>query len=70
MDLPGKSGVTVIPIGASLGADIVGVDLAKPIDSTTFKAIEAAWHQRLVLRFRGQQLDDPEIGRASCRERV
>ena len=61
MDLAGKSGVTVIPTGARLGADIVGADLAEPIDSTTFRAIEAAWHQHLVLRFRGQQLDDPGL---------
>jgi taurine dioxygenase len=27
----------------------------------TFKAIEDAWHQHLVLRFRGQQLDDPGL---------
>jgi taurine dioxygenase len=61
MDLPGNIGITVIPTDASLGADIVGVDLSKRIDSVTFKAIEDAWHQHLVLRFRGQQLDDPGL---------
>ena len=61
MDLPGSNEVTVIPTGGSLGADIVGVDLSGPIDSSTFGAIEAAWHQHLVLRFRGQQLDDPAL---------
>ena len=61
MDLPGNTGITVIATGASLGADIVGVDLSKRIDSVTFKAIEDAWHQHLVLRFRGQQLDDPGL---------
>lgn len=61
MDLPGKPGMTVIPTGASLGADVAGVDLSKRIDSLTFKAIEDAWHQHLVLRFRGQQLDDPGL---------
>lgn len=61
MDLPGKTGVIVMPTGTSLGADIVGVDLSQPIDGTTFKAIEAAWHWHLVLRFRGQRLDDPRF---------
>jgi taurine dioxygenase len=61
MDLPGNIGITVIATGASLGADIVGVDLSKRIDGVSFKAIEAAWHQHLVLRFRGQQLDDPGL---------
>lgn len=61
MDLPGNIGITVIATGASLGADIVGVDLSKRIHSVTFKAIEDAWHQHLVLLFRGQQLDDPGL---------
>jgi taurine dioxygenase len=53
--------MTVVPTGASLGADVIGVDLSRRIDSLTFKAIEDAWHQHLVLRFRGQQLDDPGL---------
>ena len=61
MDLPGNPGMTVVPTGASLGADVIGVELSRRIDSLTFKAIEDAWHQHLVLRFRGQQLDDPGL---------
>lgn len=61
MDLPGKTTVTVIPTGAALGADIDGIDLSQPTDSATFKAIEEAWHRHLVLRFRGQHLDDPRL---------
>src|SRR4249920_123841 len=52
MDLPGAKRVTVIPTGAALGADITGVDLSRPLDEATFKAVESAWHQHLVLRFR------------------
>jgi len=61
MDLPQRTGVTVIPTGAALGADVAGFDLAKPLDAAAFRAIEAAWHGHLVLRFRGQQLDDPGL---------
>lgn len=61
MDLPDGKRVTVIPTGAALGADIAGVGLSRPLDEATFKAIEAAWHQHLVLRFRGQNLDDPGL---------
>jgi taurine dioxygenase len=61
MDLPEAKRVTVVPTGAALGADIVGVDLSKPLHEDTFKAIEAAWHRHLVLRFRGQNLDDPGL---------
>ena len=61
MDLPGSRRTTVIPTGAALGADIAGVDLSRPLDDDAFRAIEAAWHQHLVLRFRGQSLDDPGL---------
>lgn len=61
MDTPGAKRVTVIPTGAALGADVVGVDLMQRLDEATFKAVEAAWHEHLVLRFRGQRLDDPGL---------
>ena len=61
MDLPGKTGITVIPTGAILGADIVGVDLSQPMDDAMFKSIEEAWHRHLILRFRDQRLDDPRF---------
>ncbi|MBI2297214.1 MAG: TauD/TfdA family dioxygenase [Betaproteobacteria bacterium] len=61
MDVAGAKRVTVIPTGAALGADVVGVDLLQRLDEATFKAVEAAWHEHLVLRFRGQRLDDPGL---------
>lgn len=61
MDVPEGKRIIVIPTGAALGADVTGMDLMKPLDVAAFKAIEAAWHQHLVLRFRGQQLDDPGL---------
>lgn len=61
MDLPDGKRITVIPTGAALGADIAGVDLSRPLDEAAFKTIEAAWHRHLVLRFRGQDLDDPGL---------
>ncbi len=51
--------ITVIPTGAALGADIVGVDLSQPIPHETYAQIRKAWNDHLILRFRGQQLDDP-----------
>ena len=59
---PANTGkITVIPTGAALGADIVGVDLARPMDDATYRQIRQAWLDHLVLRFRGQQLDDPKF---------
>ena len=56
-----QDGVTIIPTGAALGADVVGVDLAAAIDPEIFRVIEDAWHEHLVLRFRGQRLDDDAL---------
>ena len=46
MDLPSTTRITVKPTGASLGADIIGVDLTQPMDGAAFKQIEDAWHLR------------------------
>ena len=61
MDLPTASSLSIKPSGASLAADVCGVDLTQPMDDATFKVIEDAWHQHLVLRFRDQRLDDPKF---------
>jgi alpha-ketoglutarate-dependent taurine dioxygenase len=34
--------IEVIPTGAALGAEIRGINLAKPLDDATFAAIERA----------------------------
>ena len=54
------AGVRIRPLGAAIGADIDGVDLAR-LDDTTFAAIERAWGEHLVLRFRGQTLTDVDL---------
>ena len=55
--------VAVCPSGAALGADIEGVDLSADLEAETVHAIEAAWSDHLVLRFRGQSLSDDELMR-------
>ena len=47
--------IEVIPTGAALGAEIRGVDLAKPIDDDTFAVIERTYNEYGVIFFRGQQ---------------
>src|SRR5919108_2469844 len=56
-----SSTLHVVPTGAALGADIQGVDLAREADSEAFAQILAAWSRHLVLRFRGQQLDEDRL---------
>ena len=43
--------------GTFLGAEITGVDLSRPLDDATFKAVHAAWLRHQVLVFRHQTLD-------------
>src|SRR5712691_11384783 len=58
--------VEVRPTGAALGADIEGVDLARELSAETVDAIKRAWADHLVLRFRGQRLDDDQLMRFSA----
>ena len=53
--------VSVRPTGAALGADIEGIDLAQELSAATVDAIKQAWSDHLVLRFRGQRLDDDQL---------
>jgi alpha-ketoglutarate-dependent taurine dioxygenase len=55
------NGITVVPSGAALGAEIRGVDLSRVLDDRTVAAIQAAWDRHLVLLFRDQSLDDPQL---------
>jgi taurine dioxygenase len=54
--MPTASGMHVVPSGAPLGAEIVGVDLSEEMDEQTFHAIDAAYNEHTVIVFRNQQL--------------
>lgn len=47
--------ITVTKSDAALGAEI-GVDLSEPLDDATFRKIENAFHDNIVVFFRGQTL--------------
>lgn len=65
-DTMARDGSRVKPTGAALAADIENVDLARATDAE-FGAIEKAWREHLVLRVRGQSLDDLALMRFSAR---
>jgi taurine dioxygenase len=48
--------IEIIPTGVALGAEIRGVDLARPIDDATFAAIEHAYDEHGVVFFRDQRI--------------
>ena len=55
----------IFPLGAVIAADILDVDLAKPLDDQTIALIGDAWNDQLVLRFRNQRLNDDDLLRFS-----
>ena len=48
--------IDVRPTSGALGAEILGVDMARPLDDETFSEIHDAWLDHLVLFFRDQHL--------------
>ena len=55
----------VVPTGAALGAEIRGVDLTHPVCDALGRALREAWHEHLVLLFRGQDMGGEAIMRAA-----
>ncbi len=51
----------VVTAPAALGAEVLGVDVALPIDDATFAAIENAYNRHSVLVFRNQHLNDDQF---------
>ena len=55
------SGLEIVPSGKALGADVRGIDLNEAMDDDVFGRILDAWHRHLVLRIRGQDIDDDAL---------
>ncbi len=57
--------MSVEPLSPALGAEIKGVDLRRPLDDATVKAINAAFDEHVVVVFRDQDLSDADQLRAA-----
>src|SRR5258708_7119400 len=53
--------ISIKNLDATLGVEIDGIDLSKPLLQADIDAIEAAWRERLVVVFHGQSLSDPQL---------
>src|SRR6201993_264024 len=53
--------IAIKTLDAPLGAEIDGIDVSKPLPKADIGAIEAAWRERLVVVFHGQNLSDPQL---------
>ena len=52
--------VRVTPLSDALGAEVSGIDLSRPLDDATVKAVESAWYEHLVLAFRDQDISNDD----------
>ena len=50
----------VTPRHPALGAEVRGIDMRKPMDPTTVRAVRDAWTRHLVLIFPDQPITDQE----------
>ena len=46
----------VKPLSEALGAELIGIDISKPISRGIIKKIKEAWYKHLVILFRGTEL--------------
>ena len=53
--------ISITNLNAPLGAEVRGLDLAKPLAPNEVEAIEEAWRTRLVVVAHGQALSDPQL---------
>jgi alpha-ketoglutarate-dependent taurine dioxygenase len=59
--------VEIIPTGAALGAEIRGVDLARPLADADFAAVERAYNEHGVIFFRDQHITPATQVAFTCR---
>ena len=52
--------VTMRPLSAAVGVEILGVDL-KHLNEADFRAVERAWHEHSVILLRNQTIGDDEL---------
>ena len=54
------AGLDIRPLDGPLAAEVRGIDLRRPTDAATRKALNDAWAEHLVLLFRGQHFEEDQ----------
>jgi len=50
----------VVPLNADVGAEVVGLDLSKPLDDETFAAVREVFFKHSVILFRDQKISEQQ----------
>jgi taurine dioxygenase len=59
--------IDIRPLSPALGAEILGVDLAKGVDAETAREIVAAWHRYQLILLRNQDMnEDRQVAFGGC----
>jgi taurine dioxygenase len=53
-----KAELQTVPLSPAIGAEIIGIDLRRPVEELLFERIRHLWHEHGVLLFRGQMLEE------------
>ena len=53
------------PLSATIGAEVLGVDLSRPLDAGTARLLLDAWYEHVLLLFRDQNLTDEALKRSA-----
>ena len=56
-----EANIEIVPLCGDIGAEVRGIDLSNTLDDKTFTAVYGAWLEHLILLFRGQDIDDPQM---------
>lgn len=52
------SRLEIKPLSPAIGIEVLGVDLAQPLDDSTFARIRRGWEENCIALFRGQSFDE------------
>ena len=58
--IPASDDIRTRPLAPAIGAEIIDVDLSKPVSDATFARILDIWHQNLVILLRDQHLTEDD----------
>jgi taurine dioxygenase len=65
VDSSEEKALRISPLGGTIGAEIRGVDLSRPLDPATTETLRKAWLRFALLVFRGQTLNDDALRRSA-----